>query len=204
LRFIVNTHFHGDHTGGNGVFGLRAPIVAHETARERLARTPNIASEALPSVTYADTVSLHVNGEEVRIVHFPAGHTDTDSVVFWMGSKVIHMGDHFFNGMFPFIDLTAGGTVEGYAANVTKVLEIAPEGAKVIPGHGPLASLDDLRAFQGMLTECIATVKQAIGEGKNLEAVRAAGLPEAYRSFGEGFISTDRWIATLYRGLGGQ
>lgn len=149
LKFVLNTHFHGDHTGGNAAFGKEAVIIAHENVRGRL--STDKPKEALPVVTYEDKVSVHFNGEEIELIHLPAGHTDTDSVVYFRGSNVVHMGDLFFSGRFPFIDLENGGTVEGYLANVAKVLETLPDDVKIIPGHGPLSSKADLQKFHTMI-----------------------------------------------------
>src|SRR5687767_7655994 len=163
LKFVLNTHWHGDHTGGNAAFGPEAPIIAHENVRKRLAAgqqlrgqaIPPAPSEALPVVTFPGSLSVHFNGEEIQVIHYPHGHTDGDSVIFFTKSNVVHMGDHFFNGRFPFVDLASGGNVEGYARNVAAVLKQVPADAKVIPGHGPLASVDDLKRFHRMLTEKI-------------------------------------------------
>ncbi|HEX7956823.1 MAG TPA: MBL fold metallo-hydrolase, partial [Pyrinomonadaceae bacterium] len=161
LRFVLNTHFHFDHTHANPVFGREALIVAHANVHRRLSIETRVLGETykplpkegLPVVTYETVLSVHFNGEEVRVVHFPAGHTDGDSVVYFTGSNVIHMGDDFFSGRFPFIDLDNGGSVEGLARNVAEIIAKAPAGVKIIPGHGPLSTLADLRAYHAMLVE---------------------------------------------------
>jgi cyclase len=145
IKLLINTHWHGDHVGGNKVFGPEATILAQTNVRRRLAteqtvrgeKVAPLPSQALPVVTYDQAVSVHWNGEEIKVVHFPHGHTDGDSVVFFTGSNVVHMGDDFFNGMFPFVDLGTGGSVQGLIDNVTRVLAMMPPDAKVIPGHGP-------------------------------------------------------------------
>jgi cyclase len=155
----------------------------------------------LPVVTYKETVSLHMNGEEIRVVHFPRGHTDGDSIVFFTGANVVHMGDQFFNGLFPFVDTETGGDPVQYAANVKSVLDQIKDDTKVIPGHGPLASKADLATFHQTLIDTMKIVRQAKKAGKSLEQAKQAGLPEKYKSWGEGYIKTDVWIETLYKNL---
>ena len=206
LKFILNTHWHGDHTGGNAVFGPEAPIIAQTNVRKRLQEgmtTPRkvdpATKDALPVITFDQSVSIHFNGEEIRVLHFPHGHTDGDAVIFFTGSNVVHMGDDFFNGMFPFIDLDSGGDVDGYVKNVGDVLAKLPAGVKVIPGHGRLATGDDLRAFHQMLVATTDIVRKKVAAKKTLEQIKAEGLPDEWKSWGTGFIKTDRWIETLYR-----
>jgi glyoxylase-like metal-dependent hydrolase (beta-lactamase superfamily II) len=201
LRFVLNTHWHGDHTGGNDHFGRKAHIVAHTNVRKRLADKSGQAKEGLPVVTFDHSLSLHFNGEEIRVLHLPTGHTDGDAVIHFVGSKVIHMGDQFFNGRFPFVDLASGGDVEGYTRNVETVLKHAPADAKIIPGHGPLASVDDLRRFHAMLIETTTLVRDAIRGGKSLDQVKAAGLPDKWKDWGTGFINTSRWLEITYNSL---
>ena len=207
LKFILNTHWHGDHTGGNAVFSLEAPIVAQTNVRKRLAEGMNIPDwvvkpapkEALPVITFDQSVSIHFNGEEIKVIHFPHGHTDGDAVIFFTGSNVVHMGDDFFNGMFPFIDLDSGGDVDGYKQNIANLIFNLPVNVKIIPGHGPLATKDDLIRFQRMLTETTGFVRKKMAAGKTLDQIKAEGLPVEWKSWGTGFIKTDRWIATIYR-----
>lgn len=200
LAFLINTHWHGDHTGGNAVFGQEAPILAHTNVRKRLAEKQSGA--ALPVVTYDQSLSIHFNGEEIEVIHFPTGHTDGDSVIFFKGSNIVHMGDHFFNGKFPFVDLNSGGNVEGYMANVAKVIARVPADVKIIPGHGPLASRDDLKQFHGMMVETISHIRGLKQSGKSLEEAQKQGLPDKWKSWGTGFVSAERWIETVYRSLG--
>lgn len=209
LAFVLNTHWHGDHVGGNVVFGRDAPIVAHRNVRRRLATRQVIRgdtvgpepAEALPVVTFASSVTLHLNGGPIRIRHFPEGHTDGDAVVFFEDDGVVHMGDHMFAGRFPFVDLASGGSVQGYTRNVAAVLDTIPDDWAVIPGHGPLTDVEGLRAFHGMLVETTAIVRERMERGMSLEEVRAAGLPEEWSSWGQGFISTEQWLETVYRSL---
>lgn len=210
LRFVLNTHYHGDHTGANPIFGMDATIVAHDNVRKRLAEPTDdrepMDPKGLPVVTYSQSVSVHFNGEEIRLLHMPHGHTDGDTVVWFTGSNVVHMGDQMFSGLFPYIDLDAGGTVEGYRANIARILAMVSgrEGVKIIPGHGPLSTPADLQALHDMIVGTSAIVKARIAEGQDLETIKAAGLPEEWAAWDWRFISTERWIETLYRELSGS
>ena len=200
--FVLNTHYHGDHTGGNAHFGEKGVIVAHRNVRNRLAarRVDDrpLPEAALPEITFDEGLSIHFNGEELRVVHFPKAHTDGDGVVFFTGSNVVHAGDLFFNGSFPYVDLRGGGNVGGYIEAVRSLLKQIPPDARIIPGHGPLAGPDDLRTALEMLETCAALVKEAIAAGRTLEEIQAAGVPEKWRSWGQGWMSTDRWLAIVY------
>jgi len=205
IEFIVNTHFHGDHTGGNKALGQDTPIIAHKNARKRLLGKRDTSDEAfrnsLPWITFDDDLSLHFNGEEIKIVHFPTGHTDTDCILFFTESNVVHMGDHFFNGFFPFIDLAGGGDVASYLNNVQTIIDQLPPDVKIIPGHGPLATLDDLKAFKAMLDETVGIIRDGIGVGKDEDKLQAEGLPDKYAEAGTGFVNTKRWIAIVFESL---
>jgi glyoxylase-like metal-dependent hydrolase (beta-lactamase superfamily II) len=209
IEFVVNTHYHFDHTGGNVDLGEDAHIVAHTNVRKRLSTEQSLRGmkfDPLPEVgrpiiTYDDSVSIHFNGEEVKLMHLPKGHTDGDSIVFFTQSKVVHMGDHFTNGMFPFVDLENGGDVEGYVANVAWALEFLPADVKLIPGHGALATIDDLRTFHKMLTETVDIVRKQMAAGKTLAQIQAGGLPAQYKPFGAFYIDTNTWIATIHASL---
>jgi glyoxylase-like metal-dependent hydrolase (beta-lactamase superfamily II) len=209
LKFVVNTHWHGDHTGGNAKFGTEATIVAHDNVRRRLSSeqkifgrpVPASPREALPVVTYAQSVSLHFNGEEIRIRHFPHGHTDGDSVIYFTSANVVHMGDHFFAGKFPFVDLENGGNVVGLTNNVAEIMKDLPTGVKLIPGHGPLATIDDLKLYHRMLVETTDIVRKQKQAGKTLEQIKAQGLPAEWNSWGTDFIKTPQWIELIYKSL---
>jgi cyclase len=211
LKFVLNTHWHGDHTGGNVVFGPEAPIIAHDNVRKRLATeqksevfkrtTPASPKEALPVITFGQSLSVHFNGEEIRVIHFPQGHTDGDSVIFFSNSNVVHMGDDFFAGRFPFVDLESGGTVQGLVKNVGEIIAKLPADVKIIPGHGPLSSLDDLKQYHRMLTETMSVVQKKMAEGKTVDQIKSEGLPDEWKEWGTGFIKTDMWLETIYRSL---
>jgi cyclase len=205
LKFVINTHWHGDHTGGNRVFGADVPIIAQTNVRRRLStdqtvlgnKVPASPKVALPVITYDQSVALHWNGEEIKVVHFPHGHTDGDSIIFFTGSNVVHMGDDFFNGTFPFVDLGSGGSVQGLIDNVAKALTMMAADTKVIPGHGPLGTRADLQAFHDMLAETTAIVRQRVQAGESLEKMQAEGLPDKFKPWASGFIDAKRWIQTV-------
>ncbi|HKG46691.1 MAG TPA: MBL fold metallo-hydrolase [Pyrinomonadaceae bacterium] len=211
LRFVLNTHWHGDHTGGNAVFGPEAPVIAHDNVRKRMSTeqrskvfnstTPPSPKEALPIITFNQSLTVHFNGEEIRAIHFPQGHTDGDSVIFFTSSNVVHLGDDFFAGRFPFVDLESGGSVEGLIRNIGEIIEKIPAGAKLIPGHGPLSTIDDLKTYHRMLQQTTEIVRQKITAGKTLDQMKSEGLPAEWAPWGTGFIKTDLWVETIYRSL---
>ena len=211
LKFILNTHWHGDHTGGNIAFGPEATIIAHDNVRKRLATeqkstvfnttTPPSPKEALPVITFDQSLSVHFNGEDIRAIHFPHGHTDGDSVIFFSASNVVHLGDDFFAGRFPFVDLESGGSVEGLVKNIGELVNKIPADAKLIPGHGPISTLDDLKSYYRMLQQTTEIVRGKIAAGKTLDQIKSEGLPDEWKPWGTGFIKTDRWVETIYKSL---
>src|SRR5438105_4403070 len=166
VRFVINTHWHFDHTGGNAYFQKQGPVIAQENVRERMKMGGKAAGmefkpaakEELPIVTFNDRATVHLNGEDIRALHFPHGHTDGDAIIFFPQSNVVHMGDHFVTYGFPFINLETGGGVRGMIAAVEKVMATVPANAKVIPGHGPLSSVADMKPYVAMLKECMGRV----------------------------------------------
>jgi glyoxylase-like metal-dependent hydrolase (beta-lactamase superfamily II) len=201
LKFVLNTHYHGDHTGGNKHFGRQAPIVAHTNVRKRLGGKPGDSKPELPVITFDDSLSVWFNGEEIKLVHVPPAHTDSDSIVYFTDANVIHFGDTFFSGRFPNIDLGGGGDVRGYIRNVEEALKKTPAEAKLIPGHGPLSTVKELKEFREMLVETSGIVAKAMAAGKTLEQVKADGLPAKWKSWEAPTLKTDRWLEILYRGL---
>src|SRR5688500_13884030 len=213
LKFVLNTHYHGDHTGGNVAFGPESVIIAQTNVRKRLSTeqvskffnrtTPPSPKEALPVITFDQAVSVFFNGEEIKVIHFPKGHTDGDSVIFFTDSNVVHMGDLFFNGRFPVVDLEAGGDVEGMTKNVGDLIERLSKvpGLKIIPGHGPLSDVEGLKASHRMMTETTEIVRKRMAAGKTLDQIKAEGLPEEWKTWGSGFINTNRWLELIYNSL---
>ena len=217
VRFILNTHYHGDHTGGNALLQKDAPVIAHDNVRKRLmaggvagnlgsVRMENKPAEkdALPVLTFGHDVTVHLNGEDVRALHVPAGHTDGDAVVFFPKSNVVHMGDDFVTYGFPFVDLAAGGSVRGMADGVESVIAQLPPDVKVIPGHGPVSTLDDVRRFLTMLRDSRAAVQKALAAGSTVEQMKAAGVLDPWKQFNGKFVSTDLWLETLVNELTGR
>lgn len=204
VKFLVNTHWHYDHTGGNENLGKAgAVIMAHDNVRVRMAagqgdQKPS-AKVALPVVTYADGLKLHLNGEEVRVIHMPAGHTDGDSIVHWTKSNIIHMGDLFFLRMsFPFVDASSGGNVRGVIAAADKVLAMADDQTKIIPGHGAVATKADLKQYRDMVAEIVSKVEISAKAGKTLEQIKAERPADGYGVKADGFITADRFVETVY------
>ena len=209
VRFVLNTHVHGDHTHGNKAFGLKSTIIAHDNVRRRMAADDHFDDQpgtrapahALPLVTFDHEMGVHLKGEEIRGIHFPAGHTDGDIVVCFTKSNVVHMGDDFFNGMFPFIDLSSGGSVDGYVAAVEKVLGQLPADVKIIPGHGPLATRADLEAYLAMLKATTAVVRKGMAAGKTAAQLKTEKALAEWDKWSWDFIKTDGMIDQLYAGM---
>lgn len=199
LKYVVNTHHHGDHTGGNASFAARdATIIAQANVRVNLAKDTKTPAAALPVITFDHGAAVHFNGEEISATHYGPAHTNGDSVIRFKNANVIHMGDQMMTERFPYIDFGSGGDLDGLMANWRTVIAGAPADVKIIPGHGRLATLDDLKALLATVEESTALVRKGMAEGKTLEQLKAAGLPEKFKSWGSGFINTNRWIETVY------
>jgi cyclase len=216
VRFVINTHYHEDHTGGNLPFST-STIIAHDNVRKRLessgvagngasVKFPYEAASkaALPIITFDHDVTVHLNGEEIRALHFPSGHTDGDSVIFFTKSDVVHMGDDFVTYGFPFIDVVSGGSAKGMIAAVEKVMTTAPADAKIIPGHGPLSTVADLKPFLQMLKETTAVVEKGIQQGKTLDQLKQEKVLAPWQKWSGQFVSTDAFLETLYNDLTGS
>jgi len=206
-RFILNTHWHGDHTEGNEFFGKDSTIFAHVNVRKRMSQVNTIFGREVPAspihawpiITYTESMGIYVNGEEIKAVHFPSGHTDGDTVVFFTKANVVHLGDDFFVGRFPFVDLDSGGSVQGLIHNIATLITLIKPDAKLIPGHGPLSTIDDLRAYYRMLVDTSNIVQDGMKAGKSLDDLKKAGFPEKFKEAGSGFVKTDQWIETIYK-----
>jgi glyoxylase-like metal-dependent hydrolase (beta-lactamase superfamily II) len=215
IRFVINTHFHGDHTGGNeALAGQGAVIIAHDNIRQRMSTeqlnqfmdstTPAATPAALPVITFNENVSLHLNGESATAYHVPRGHTDGDAIVHFTGSNVIHMGDIFFNGLYPFIDLDGGGTVQGMIAAMDKGLSLANAETRIIPGHGPLASIADLQQQRDFLQKVRERVQSLIDQDKSLDqTIAAKPTAEWDDSMGNGWIKPAQFVTFIYNSLTG-
>ncbi|MCP3904974.1 MAG: MBL fold metallo-hydrolase [Planctomycetes bacterium] len=213
VKFVVNTHWHGDHTGGNENLGEGgAVIVAHENVRKRMSseqftkvfdrRTPPSPKGALPVVTFADAVTFHWNDEELHVFHVAHAHTDGDSIIHMKKANVVHMGDILFNGMYPYIDVSAGGSIEGVIAAVDRVLRFCNEHTRLIPGHGPLATPDDLRRYRAMLVNARGRIGRLVADGVSRDAVVAARPTRSLDDeWGGGFMKPDMWVGLVYDGM---
>lgn len=206
-RFILNTHWHGDHTEGNLYFGKDSIIIAHANVRKRVSQDNTIFGEtvkaypeyAWPMITYQKEMSIHFNGEEIRAVFYPNGHTDGDTVVFFTKSNVVHLGDDFFVGRFPFVDLDSGGSVQGLIKNIATLITEIPADAKIIPGHGAVSAVEDLKNYHSMLVETSRYVQDAMKKKKTLGEIKKAGFPEKFKDWGTGFVKPDFWAETIYK-----
>lgn len=211
VRFVINTHWHGDHTGGNEAFGKAgAVIVAHDNVRRRMSvetfskrfnsTIKASPKAALPVVTFAQGVNFHLNGDQVQVIHVDDAHTDGDSLVYWTNANILHMGDTFFNKVtYPFIDRESGGTIDGMIAAAKRGLALVKPGGKVIPGHGPVATREELQAYHDMLVDIRAKVAAGVAAGRTKAQVLASKPTAAYAGkVQEGFIKSDDFAGGIY------
>ena len=213
IRFLINTHWHWDHNGGNENFARSGVVtVAHENVRHRMSveqfvtafnrHVPAAPSGALPLVTFTDSVNFYLNGDSIHAFHVPPAHTDGDAIIWFRRANVVHMGDLFFNGRYPFVDLSSGGSVEGMVAAVDRVLALADGNTKVIPGHGPLADRAALRSYRDMLATARDRIKRAVAAGQTLEQVQAAKPTAEFDAvWGKGTITPTLFVEIIYTDL---
>ena len=213
VQFVLNTHWHGDHTGGNENLGRAgAIIVAHENVRKRLStdqfidmiksKEKPLAKVGLPVVTFTTGLTFHLNGEQIRVVHAPRAHTDGDAIVHFDGSDVVHMGDTFWNGLYPFVDYSSGGSISGTIDACDRVLAMTTDKSRFIPGHGPLGTRADLQAYRDMLVAISTRVQKAIAEGKtDEEIVKLAPSKDFDEKFGKGYLNGDKFVASIAAGM---
>ncbi len=213
IRFLINTHWHGDHTGGNEAFGKSGSvIVAHDNVRKRMSteqfiklfnsKVPASPAAALPVVTFSDRASFHLNGENIRLIHVAHAHTDGDTLIHFENANVIHMGDTFFNGLYPFIDRGSGGSVQGMIAAAEFVLDMIDEKTRIIPGHGAVTDREGLQAYLAMLKHLRDGVAQGIEQGQSLEQILAARPGARYdEKLGGAFINPEQIIGFVYDSL---
>ena len=211
VKFVLNTHWHGDHTGGNENLGKAgALIVAHENVRKRMSvenfieflgmKTQPDPRIALPVVTFTTDVTFHLNGDEIFAQHAPRAHTDGDAIVHFRKSDVVHMGDIMFNKLYPFIDTSTGGTVEGVIAATDRTLKEVSERTRIIPGHGPLANRADLQAYRDMLVTISGRIRDQLRARRTLEQVQASKpTAEFDAAWGQGFLKPDKFVEMLSR-----
>lgn len=209
VQFVLNTHWHGDHTGGNENFGKAgALIVAHDNVRKRMSseqmidfmksKVPPSPKAALPVVTFSQDVSFHLNGDEIFAFHVPKAHTDGDTIIHFRKSNVMHMGDTFFNGFYPFIDYSSGGTPDGLIACADRVLALADDSTRIIPGHGPMSNKAELKVYRDMVATVWGRVSKLVKEGKKLDDIVAAKPTADFdERWGKGFIPPARFIEML-------
>jgi len=201
LKYVINTHYHGDHTGSNVYMRevRNATIFAHENVRNRLVAKEDHKHAELPVVTFSQGLNFYFNDEVLNVMHFPKAHTDGDSAVYFNNANVLHAGDLFFNKLFPYVDIDGGGSVAGYIAAVEQLLEMISDDTKVIPGHGVLANKADLQNFVEMMKETSQKVKRHKINGLTVEDIIDAGLGDKWKDWSWNFINEEKWIRTLYR-----
>ena len=212
-KYLINTHYHGDHTGGNENFGKRGTlIVSHDNVRQRLEsgyyiapfkmKQPPASPEAMPVITFSKDITFHINGENVRAKHVPNAHTDGDSFIHFQKANVIHAGDFFFNGFYPFIDVEHGGSLKGMIKAANKVLNKADGQTKIIAGHGPLGDKASLTRYRDMLVTAFERLNKLKAEGKTAaEAAAAKPLADLEKEWGDGIFTGDKWIKIIYSGV---
>ena len=213
VRFVINTHWHGDHTGGNANLGGQGVmIVAHDNVRQRMSReqfieafgakVPPSPAVALPVITFTDTLTFYLNNDTIQVFHVAPAHTDGDAIIVFHHANVIHMGDTFFNGLYPFIDHSTGGSLDGMIAAVDRGLALSDDATRIIPGHGPLASRADLRRYRDMLATVRIRILSARHKGLTLEqALNAHLLDDFNDAWGKGFLTPEQFLTVAWKSL---
>src|SRR6202050_1319136 len=220
VRFVIDTHYHDDHSNGNPAWGARgATIIANENLRKGLETGSSVgngpggavhvqqapmAKVGLPMITFDDELKLYFNDEEIRVTHFPAAHTDGDGVVYFTKNRVVHMGDEFVRYGFPFVDVNAGGSVQGMIAACEKVAATVPADAKAMPGRGEIASMDDLREYTKMMKDTLAVVQKAMANHETLDQMKSEKILAPWQRYSGAFVSADAWIETIYNSPKGK
>jgi cyclase len=213
VRFILNTHWHGDHTGGNADLATGATLIAHDNVRKRLAQglsgvpgreVKPAPKAALPVVTFDASLTVHFNGEDIRALHYAKGHTDGDSIIYFPKSNVVHMGVAFVTYGLPFVVVASGGSLMGLIENAEKALAGLPDDVKVIPGHGAVSTKADVAKFTAMLRDCVALVSAAMQAGKTLQQMQDEKVLAKYDALGQGFIKTASFVELIHNQLKGQ
>jgi glyoxylase-like metal-dependent hydrolase (beta-lactamase superfamily II) len=216
VKFLLNTHWHGDHTGGNENFGEAGAIIfAHENVRKLMSKgqfmkffnqdVPAASEGALPVVTFTDALTFRWNGEEIHVFHVKNAHTDGDAIVHFKRANVIHMGDTFFNGNYPYIEAGTGGSIHGVIAAAERVLALVTPETKIIPGHGSLSGPAELREYRDMLVAVRDRITMMMNEGKSLVDIVAADPTSDFDArWGTGWIKADRWVPLVYEGMTGN
>lgn len=212
-KFLINTHYHGDHTGGNENFGKQGTLIfSHDNVRDRLAngsfirefnmKAPATSADGLPVVTFSEDISFHLNGDKVHAIHVPHSHTDGDAIIHFSSANVIHAGDIIFSGFYPFIDVSHGGSIKGMIEGVKLILSLSDEQTKIIPGHGPLTNKAELTNYLTMLETAYDRLRKLKADGKTAqEAIATDPLADLEEEWGDGIFTGEKWIAIIYPGV---
>lgn len=211
IDYIIDTHWHVDHTGASICFGKEAIIIAHKNVRKRLAEDkylkfwdeehPAFPEYALPDLVFSDWMTLHFNGEDLELIHLPGGHTDGDAIVYFRNANILHAGDCIFSNGFPAIDFEMGGSVKGFADNLKQIASMMPPDVRIVTGHGPDYTIEELLAYEKMVRSSLHTVRDAMQKGLSVEAMQEAHLLNEWKEYGRGFFSCDEWINMIYQSL---
>lgn len=211
IDYIIDTHWHVDHAGGNICFGKDAFIIAHKNVRKRLSEDKSLKfwneehlafpEFALPDMVFTDRLTMHFNGEDTDIIHLPGGHTDGDAIVYFRQSNILHVGDCLFSNGFPAIDFEMGGSVEGFADNLNKIASMMPTDVRIIAGHGPDYTIEQLKAYEIMVRSSLNAVRNAIQNNMSVEEMQQANILGEWIEYSNGFFSCDEWINMIYQSL---